>query len=248
MAPAGWPCSARRSLLPELRRALGDARARPGRPAGPGGAGPGRRPGGAAGRRGQRPRVRLRGGRGAVPDGRSGRRAAGEGPPVATTRGLRTLYVALHPTDPAAGRRARRAAPRRRCADLGLRALTAQPRQVRSVGVGASRRGRLEMRCDPGCLGGGPRARQDRPRPAADAGHRRHDLARVRADVLQRPLRRLLHHPRQHLGPWPPAGTQLDTLQAGIFTPSSCRRASPCSTPCARSSGAGGARPGAGSS
>ena len=42
-----------------------------------------------------------------------------------------------------------------------------------------------------------PRHREDRPRPAADAGHRRHDLAGLRADVLQRALRRLLHHPGQ---------------------------------------------------
>ena len=32
------------------------------------------------------------------------------------------------------------------------------------------------------------------------------------------PLRRLLHHPGQHRRAWPPAGTHLDTLRAGIFT------------------------------
>ena len=61
----------------------------------PTGDGLGRRPGRAAGRRDQRPRVRLGRRRRAVVGRGGGRRPAGEGPPVATTRGLRTLYVAF---------------------------------------------------------------------------------------------------------------------------------------------------------
>ena len=51
------------------------------------------------------------------------------------------------------------------------------------------------------------------------------------------------------VGPWPPAGTELDTLAGRLLHRWSwCLRASPCSGPCSRWSGASGGRPGSGSS
>ena len=91
---------------------------------------------------------------------------AGEGPPVATTRGLRTLYVALDTPHPAAHRRPRAAAPRgpvvARPRPATTRPLTwgsvaAQGPRRLNQRVGTSAGGSTsKLPCDSGCFGGAP--------------------------------------------------------------------------------------------
>ena len=110
-----------------------------------------------------------------------------------TRRGLRSLYVAMtRPTRRLTVLGTPRSRPRRRGAGR-------RPNVARR-----SRRSTRKYRRGAGYPGGRPRqADEDRPRSSAHAGHRRHDLARLRGDVLLGPLRGPLHDPLARRD-WPP--------------------------------------------
>ena len=137
---AGWPSSGPAVMLPELTRALDEAGLDPIDPRDPAGDG-------------------LAAGLVVLPADETnglefdsvivvepsliaavGDEPAGEGPPVATTRGLRTLYVALTRPTRRLDRRCTRSRCPSSCADLGIRALPGRDRRPRlAVGVFARR-------------------------------------------------------------------------------------------------------------